>query len=840
MPIFRRSAQHPELNRVPSIFTIFRIHKALFFLVVIVLSAGMVSAARAESSDTTEHEQRREGHIRIVGALRKATVESRYNAVLSAKGGSAPYRFWVAHGQLPPGLALQPKGTIIGAALRQGDFRFTVDVADQNAVKGKRSFVLRVGGSAPPPSPPPSPDFSLSPAPASQTVIAGAATTYAIRVTGTNGFNGSVSLKVSGLPAGVAGSFSAMNGGSSTMSVSTTSATPAGNSTLMVTGVSGNLSHSTSVTLAVSASVLPPDFSLSATPASQTVTAGGATTYTIRITGTNGFNGSVSLKVSGLPSGAAGSFSAINGGSSTLSVTTTSATPTGNSTLTVTGASGNLSHTTSVTLAVSASPPSPDFSLAATPSTQTATAGASVSYTLTAQALSGFNGSIVFTHGTLPAGVTITFNPSSLNGAGSSTVTIATTSSTPAGIYPITLTGSSVNLTHSASVNLTVNAAASSAFSLSASPVQETVTAGASTHYSITVTPSNGFNQAVTLSVSGLPTAATASFTPDPVSGGTGSSTLLVNTASTTPVGNSTLTVSGSGGGQTQMLSLPLTVTATGGQPIKTVFLILMENHNWSTITPSAAPYINNTLLAVGSHAEQYFNAPGIHPSLPNYLWLEAGTNFGISNDNAPSSNHQGTTSHLVTLLKNANITWKSYDEDISGTSCPLTNVSKYAVKHNPFVYFDDVTNALSTTSAYCIAHVRPYTELATDLNNNTVASYNFITPNLCNDMHDCSVTTGDTWLATNVAMIMNSTAYQQGGVIFITWDEGESSQGGADGPIGLIVLSPKAKGAGYKNTIHYTHGSTLRTIEEIFHLTPLLGDAANATDLSDLFASFP
>src|SRR5207302_10571868 len=148
-----------------------------------------------------------------------------------------------------------------------------------------------------------------------------------------------------------------------------------------------------------SSSVLSPDFSLSAAPASQTVTAGGATTYAIRITGTNGFNGSVSLKVSGLPSGAAGSFSAINGGSSALSVTTTSATPTGNSTLTVTGASGSLSHTTPVTLVVSASPPSPDFSLAATPSTQTATAAASVSYTLTAQALSGFNGSIVFTHG---------------------------------------------------------------------------------------------------------------------------------------------------------------------------------------------------------------------------------------------------------------------------------------------------------------------------------------------------------------------------------------------------------------------------------------------------------
>jgi phosphatidylinositol-3-phosphatase len=72
--------------------------------------------------------------------------------------------------------------------------------------------------------------------------------------------------------------------------------------------------------------------------------------------------------------------------------------------------------------------------------------------------------------------------------------------------------------------------------------------------------------------------------------------------------------------------------------------------------------------------------------------------------------------------------------------------------------------------------------------------------------------------------------------VVFITWDEGVS----ADGPIGMIVLSPVAKGAGYQNTITYTHGSTLRTLQEIFGVTPLLGDAAVQTDLSDLFASFP
>jgi len=83
--------------------------------------------------------------------------------------------------------------------------------------------------------------------------------------------------------------------------------------------------------------------------------------------------------------------------------------------------------------------------------------------------------------------------------------------------------------------------------------------------------------------------------------------------------------------------------------------------------------------------------------------------------------------------------------------------------------------------------------------------------------------------------MILNSAAYQTGAV-FITWDEAATG----DGPIGMIVLSPFAKGAGYQNSIHYTHGSTLRTFQEIFGVTPFLGDAANQTDLSDLFAVFP
>src|ERR1041384_1327411 len=240
---------------------------------------------------------------------------------------------------------------------------------------------------------------------------------------------------------------------------------------------------------------------------------------------------------------------------------------------------------------------------------------------------------------------------------------------------------------------------------------------------------------------------------------------------------------------------------------VQTVFIILVENHNWSQIKGStSAPYINNTLIPMAARAEQYFNPPGIHPSLPNYLWLEAGTNFGIANDNDPSSNPQGTTSHLVTQLTTAGVSWKTYQENITGTTCPLTSSYPYAPKHNPFVYFDDVTDTNNSNSANCISHVRPYTEFATDLANNTVAHYVFITPNLCNDMHDsCSpvndaIKQGDNWLSTEIPRIMSSAAYANGGAIFVTWDEGE----GGDGPIGMLLVSSLGKGDGYSNASHY------------------------------------
>jgi hypothetical protein len=274
---------------------------------------------------------------------------------------------------------------------------------------------------------------------------------------------------------------------------------------------------------------------------------------------------------------------------------------------------------------------------------------------------------------------------------------------------------------------------------------------------------------------------------------------------------------------------------------IKSVFVILLENHDWSSIKGSAsAPYINKTLLSLGAHAESYMNVKGLHPSLPNYLWLESGVTQGVTDDAEPAKYRLSTTQHLVSLLAKAGLTWKSYQEDIPGTDCPLTAVKLYAPKHNPMVYFTDVTSGVDRNSANCISHVRPYTELARDLESNTVAAYNFITPNACNDMHDScapgdAIGNGDAWLSREVPKILASKAYKEGGALFVVFDESE----GQDVPIGFIALSPLAK-PGYSNQITYTHSSTLRSLQEIFGVAPLLGDAANATNLRDLFKSFP
>ena len=246
-----------------------------------------------------------------------------------------------------------------------------------------------------------------------------------------------------------------------------------------------------------------------------------------------------------------------------------------------------------------------------------------------------------------------------------------------------------------------------------------------------------------------------------------------------------------------------------------------------------------------------------------------------------PSGTVQTTPNTLSNDLPYTGQTWRSYQEDtdVSLTNnqplpknqytVPLNSFSgtfasgvnqwngsnqyNYAAKHNPQVFFTSTNGNGDTTTANPLAgNYAPLQQLQTDLANNAVAQYNWITPDQYNDMHttlsggftyqgiqltgdDARIAQGDNFLSQIVPMIMASQAYQDDGAIVLWWDETE----GGDGPdrtIPEIIISPDAKGNAYTNSILYTNSSDLLTMQELFNVGPCLLDACNATHLSDFF----
>jgi len=189
----------------------------------------------------------------------------------------------------------------------------------------------------------------------------------------------------------------------------------------------------------------------------------------------------------------------------------------------------------------------PDFSVGATPASQTVIAGNGTSYTVTATALNGYNGTVGFSATGAPSGVGITFSPSSVAPTASSTMTVSTTSSATPGTYTLTITASDGTLSHSTNVTLTVNAPATGDFSIGASPTSSTVKRGGKASYSVTVAKSGGFNGVVNFTVSGLPAKTSASFAPTSVTG-SGSSVLTVKTNKPTATGTFPLLITGTSG----------------------------------------------------------------------------------------------------------------------------------------------------------------------------------------------------------------------------------------------------------------------------------------------------
>jgi hypothetical protein len=298
---------------------------------------------------------------------------------------------------------------------------------------------------------------------------------------------------------------------------------------------------------------------------------------------------------------------------------------------------------------------------------------------------------------------------------------------------------------------------------------------------------------------------------------------------------------------QTPPTDPPPTETGTlTSSAIQHVFVIAMENHGTASIygNTTSAPFINGTLLPMFGRATNFIDKLPSLPSEPHYIWMEAGTNafsdHTFTNDNNPSStNSTGSTAHLSTQILAAGSSWLSYQEGLNSTSggCPIAGSGNYAPKHDPFIFFRDVSgNPPSKTTTLCVAHHKAFSALASDLTNDRVAAYNFITPNLCHDMHSnsCSgssdpIKQGDTWLSQFVPPIINYVNAHQG-VLFIIWDEPE----GSTGMVPLIVIGPHVK-PNHASSVQYTHGSLVKSVEQILAL-PILPTVTNDNVFTDFF----
>ncbi|HEY5030307.1 MAG TPA: protease pro-enzyme activation domain-containing protein [Candidatus Angelobacter sp.] len=314
-----------------------------------------------------------------------------------------------------------------------------------------------------------------------------------------------------------------------------------------------------------------PDFALAASPKSQSVVQGNSVTYSAVITALNNYTGTISFSVAGLPAGATLTPpppAVTNFGSSTITILTNNGatTPVGIYPLTITATDGVLVHTAAVTLSVTAPA---DFTMSATPASQTVTAGVNAGYQINVGSVGGFNGlvslsvSIASTSQPPPVGAinpTASINPTSLNGSGLAALTVTTGSNTTADTYLVTITGTAANgtLVHTTTVTLVVNAQGTGDFSISPANTF-TVKRGQTGSLPVTITGQAGFSGTVSFSVSGLPSPLTGTFSPATVTG-SGTSSLTVTVGNQQKQGTFSIVITGTSGSATHSTTVTFTI----------------------------------------------------------------------------------------------------------------------------------------------------------------------------------------------------------------------------------------------------------------------------------------
>src|SRR6266436_4347386 len=292
----------------------------------------------------------------------------------------------------------------------------------------------------------------------------------------------------------------------------------------------------------------------------------------------------------------------------------------------------------------------------------------------------------------------------------------------------------------------------------------------------------------------------------------------------------------GCGGGASDPPTDPPCSTCTGAIPVVAhVFVLVEENHSYSQVIGNAAMPYTNMLAQKYSLATQYY--ADRFNSLPNYFMLTVG-NLITTNDLYTGT---VTADNVARAVTKAGKTWKIYAESLPNIGYLGPSQFPYGKDHNPFAYFSDVINSSAQA-----ANMVPFTQLATDIQNNTLPDYAMIVPNFANDGHDCpggGVNCTDTqklahidnWIQTNIGPLISSSAFGNS-VLIYTWDESDINDlSNPNRQVATILISPQVKQA-YQSTTKYQHQSTLKLTMQLIGVTDYPGLAATATDMSEFF----
>ena len=560
----------------------------------------------------------------------------------------------------------------------------------------------------------PEPDFSLAVVPASLSLTAGS-TGKSVSVTANalNGFTGSVSVSLSGLPTGVTASPSTLTltpGTAKNLTLTAGTSAKAGTATITLTGTSGNLTHTAIIALTIAAAAPTPDFSLIVAPASLSLTAGSAgKSVSVTANALNGFTSSVSVSLSGLPSGVTGSPSVLTlapGIAQNLTLTAGASAKAGTATITVTGTSGYLTHTATIAMTIAAAAPTPDFSLTVVPATLGLTVGAAGhTVAVTANALNGFTSRISVSASGLPAGVTASPSTLTLTPGIAQNLTLTAGTNAKAGTATITLTGTSGSLTHTATVTITINAAAPAPdFSLTVAPASLSLTAGSTgKSTSVTANALSGFTGSVSVSLSGLPAGVTPS--PSSLTLSPGVAQNLTLTAGTSAkAGTATITLTGTSGSLTHTATIALTITAAAPAPDfslsvtpASLTLTVGGGGQPTSVTANAlngfTGNVNLSVSGLSSGVTASPSAPRLTPGTAQSLTFTAASNAAAGTPTITLTGTSGTLTHTATLkltvkaaaAAGVDVTTYHYDNARDGLNAGETTLTPANVNSTAF-----------------------------------------------------------------------------------------------------------------------------------------------------------